>query len=37
MCIWPAFGPLTTFEPSSAGNAPPPLPVGWWQAAQFAA
>lgn len=27
--------PFAIFEPSSAGNWPAPLPVGWWQTAQF--
>src|SRR5262252_166512 len=36
--IWASFGPFTTDDPSSAGNAPgTPLPFAWWQAAQFAA
>ena len=30
-----AIGPLAILLPSSAGNAPAPLPVGWWQTAQF--
>src|SRR5271154_902318 len=35
--IWPSLGPLTTGEPSRAGNAPgTPLPLAWWQAAQLA-
>ena len=35
--ICSAFGPLTIFEPSSAGKAPgTPLPFGWWHAAQLA-
>src|ERR1700694_2771786 len=33
IAICPALGPLTIFEPSSAGNAPgTPLPLAWWQA-----
>ena len=32
-----AIAPLAILLPSSAGNAPAPLPVGWWQTAQFAA
>ena len=36
--IWLAFGPLTTLEPSSGGNAGgTPLPVAWWQATQLVA
>src|SRR5271165_1397851 len=35
--ICTSLGPLTTGEPSRAGNAPgTPLPLAWWQAAQFA-
>ena len=35
--ICASAGPLTTLEPSSAGNVPgTPLPLAWWHAAQLA-